>query len=248
LRCYDSAYSADFRCKRLEEVFCYKEEARGVNVSKTNKVHKINKIRAAKERLRASTKASTKANTKPKKRKIKKYRKYPKAKCIVDGCKNNAVGKGDVCKRHGGDPIIEENLLVPEEIPSAMVSAKYKPEYHPIAFIQMSKTGMSDVEIAAEFEVSVGTIRKWSETYLEFNTAYEVGQALHEAWWLQEGKNNLDNRGYNTTLFKFLTGNKLGYSDKMESKNLNVTAGVLMVPGKMDINEWEEKVERKKGS
>jgi hypothetical protein len=55
----------------------------------------------------------------------------------------------------------------------------------------------------------------------------------------KEGKDNLDNRGYNTGLFKFLTGNKLGYSDKIESKNLNVTAGVLMVPATMEAEEWE---------
>jgi len=73
-----------------------------------------------------------------------------------------------------------------------------------------------------------------------FNTAPEIGQALHEAWWIQQGKNGLTNRGFNTSLFKFLTSNKLGYSDKMETKSLNMNLhGVLMVPDKMSDDEWE---------
>ena len=178
---------------------------------------------------------------------IKLVKKYPKQRCAIEGCTHNAVGKTDICKRHGGDPIIYENLLLPEECSSALVSAsKYQPAYHPMQFISLSRDGMSDVEIAAQFEVSTGTLRNWSEKFADFNTAYEVGQALHEAWWLQEGKNNLDNRGYNTGLYKFITGNKLGYSDKMESKNLNVTAGVLLVPQQVSPEDWEKTIGSKK--
>lgn len=174
---------------------------------------------------------------------IKVIKKYPKQKCIVEGCTRNAVGKGDVCKKHGGDPVVKENLLQSYEIPPAIANAsKYNPAFHPMAFIEMGRDGMSDVEIAAKFEVSAGTLRAWSEKYAEFNTAYEIGTAMHEAWWLQEGKAHLDDRGYNTGLFKFLTGNKLGYSDKIESKNLNVTAGVLLVPSQLNDTEWEKSV------
>lgn len=172
--------------------------------------------------------------------KIKVIAQYPKEECCVEGCSFNAVGSGDVCKQHGGDPVIIENLLQEHEIPAGtLMSTKYEPASHPIAFIALSKEGMSDTEIAAEFGVAVKTLRGWAEKFAAFNTAYEVGQAMHEAWWLREGKDNLDNRGYNTGLFKFLTGNKLGYSDKMESKNLNITAGVLLVPNQMTKGEWE---------
>ena len=73
-------------------------------------------------------------------------------------------------------------------------------------------------------------------------TAFEVGQVLHEAWYLKTGKDGLKQRGFNTTLFKFLAGNKLGYSDKMESKNFNLNQnvhGVLVVPAKVSEEEWE---------
>jgi len=193
-----------------------------------------------------SRKTSPKAKLAKITKKVKQIKVYPKAQCAIEGCSRNAVGKTDICKKHGGDPVIHENLLLAEEMSSSLLSAsKYQPAFHPIQFISLAKEGMSDVEIAAEFGVSTGTLRGWSEKFADFNTAYEVGQAMHEAWWLQEGKNNLDNRGYNTGLFKFITGNKLGYSDKMESKNLNVTAGVLMVPNQMTNEDWEKSVGKK---
>jgi len=168
-------------------------------------------------------------------------KRYPQQKCVVEGCELYAVGKGDICKKHGGDPIIRENLVPSEKLPSCIVGNIYDPAYHPITFIEMAREGGSEVEIAAAFEISVHTMRTWSEKFSEFNSAYEIGQAMHEAWWLRQGKDNLDNRGYNVGLFKFLTGNKLGYSDKMESKNLHVHAGVLQVPGTVSEDDWEKK-------
>lgn len=177
---------------------------------------------------------------------IKVLKRYKKEQCVVEGCRFNAVGSGDVCKKHGGDPVIEGNLLDMDQVPtSQLVASAYDPAVHPMMYIELSRTGMSQVEIAAEIGVGASTLRNWSEKFKEFNTAYEVGQALHEAWWLQEGKANLDNRGYNTGLFKFLTGNKLGYSEKIESKNLNVTAGVLMVPQQLSDVDWEKTIVQK---
>jgi len=172
--------------------------------------------------------------------KIKVIKRYPKEQCMTEGCTHNAVGKGVICKRCGGDPVIKENLLEVREIPiGTLMNTKYDPDGHPLQFIALSREGLSDVEIAAEFGVSVTTLRGWSERFADFNTAYDIGKDMHEAWWLREGKENLDNRSYNTGLFKFLAGNKLGYSDKMESKNLNITAGVLMVPAQQSQKEWE---------
>jgi hypothetical protein len=176
---------------------------------------------------------------------VQVIREYPKQKCAKKGCNRNAVGKGDLCKKHGGRPVVEENLISYHNAPSALVNgSKFDPEKHPRLFMELSKIGKLDPEIAAEFGVSVPTIQHWAETLTEYAYAYEAGQAMQEAWWLSEGKNNLDNRGYNVSLYKFITGNKLGYSDKIESRNLNVHAGVLMVPGSMSLEEWEKQTEK----
>lgn len=181
---------------------------------------------------------------KKKKRIRKKYKKQKCAFVRTDNtkCKRNAVGKSTLCKQHGGNPTILDNLIqtVIDDNKALVVGAsKFKPEYHPLAYIDFSRQGMSDVEIAAQFRIGITTIRSWSEKYVEFSTAYEIGNALHEAWWLTKGKQNLNDRTFNTNLFKFLTGNKLGYSEKIENKNLNMNVhGVLLVPSKVSEEEW----------
>lgn len=175
----------------------------------------------------------------------KKIKRYKAQRCaFVDlgkQCKFKAVGKSTLCKKHGGNPVIKSNLITQEEMPLAGLDTKYNPAVHPVDYIDFSRRGMSDVEIAAQFKVSVETIRSWAEKYEVFNRAFDIGKALHESWWLQQGKGGLNNRGFNTSLFKFLTSNKLGYSDKMETKNMNMNVhGVLMVPDKMTEDEWEK--------
>lgn len=168
---------------------------------------------------------------------------YKKRRCEAlnaDGsrCKHKAIGKGNVCVQHGGNVLVPES--VQESLPPSLVQ-KYNPIVHPMLYIQLSQAGNSDSEIAANFQISLTTLKLWSTKYKEFSVAYEVGQAMHEAWWIREGKNNLDNRFYQTALYKFLTGNKLGWSEKIESKNMNQnTFGVLLVPGAMSIDEWED--------
>ena len=168
----------------------------------------------------------------------KLIRQYPEQECAVPGCKNKAIGEGDVCKAHGGTSLIASNLLAANEIPEVL-QGRFDPAFHPMQYISLSKEGHSEVEIAAVFEISVGTLRAWSEKFLDFHLATEVGKAMYESWWLQQGKENLDNRTYNTVLFKFLTGNKLGWSDKVESKSMNFHAGVLLAPSRMNQDEWQ---------
>ena len=84
-------------------------------------------------------------------------------------------------------------------------------------------------------------LKQWAEDYELFSEAYDIGRAMYESWWLRKGKDGLDDpRNFNTTLYKFLTGNKLGYSEKIENKNFNVNAGVLVVPKTSEsAEEWE---------
>jgi len=177
--------------------------------------------------------------------KLKKY--YKKQQCAYikeDGlqCKRIAVGKSTLCGLHGGDSVIKENLLNRSEedfLPNAR--SKFDPAYHPMAYIEMAKEGFSDVEIAAEFEVYLDRFSNWAERYESFYIAKEVGKAMHEAWWLRQGKDNLNERSFNTNLFKYMTMNKLGYSDKIEQKSLNMNLhGVLMVPDAVSEEDWEK--------
>lgn len=173
-------------------------------------------------------------------------KKYVKQKCAYidsDGkrCSRNAIGKGTLCKKHGGNPIIKENLI-PQKYEKDLlgISTKFNPAVHPLQYIELSRQGMSRVEIAAKMKVSVLTLQKWAEKFESFYSASEIGDALHEAWWIERGKGGLENRSFNTSLFKFLTSNKLGYSDKMETKSTNLNLhGVLLAPNAVTEDEWE---------
>ncbi len=187
------------------------------------------------------------------KRKSKQKEKvqYEKIKCVWrnrfgKGCRNYAVGKSTLCEKHGGKRI-EKELMLPSVY--ALQHIKYDPAVHPIDFLQLSMEGKSVVEIAAIMGIAPGTLKNWSEKFPAFATAWEVGEACHEAWWLTQGKNNLNNTRFQTGLYKFLTTNKLGYAEKIETKshNINENVGVLLVPGNMSIEEWENKNKKDDG-
>jgi hypothetical protein len=160
-------------------------------------------------------------------------------------CSNYAVGSGNVCKTHGGNPIAPESLtkLDTYNLPdSSGCYQKYDPVVHPKLYIEYSRIGMSLVEIAAEFKVKVQTIKDWAEKFESFAEVFEIGEALHESWWIRQGKNNLNSRFFQTGLYKFLTGNKIGWADKIETRNINQNSfGVLVVPGKVSVDDWEQK-------
>ena len=172
---------------------------------------------------------------------VKEILVFPAEKCKIEGCNRNAVGCHDVCEKHGGVVVIEQNLLQTYEISDLLKEmSKYEPTRHPMEYIRLSQQGYSDSEIASEFCVGVGTMLGWAEKFADFHTAMEIGRSAYEAWWLKEAKRNLNNRNYNTGLFKFVTANKLGFAEKSESKTLSVHAGVLVVPAPAQSNEeWE---------
>ena len=184
----------------------------------------------------------------PQPKQPKVLKRYPKQKCayVYPGtkkkCNNWAVGKVDVCKRHGGNPVIMENLLETHEITDIALGtrSKYDPAFHPFQLLIYAKSGMSPIQIAAEFGISTGTLEKWAMTYKDMYEAFEIAKTLHEAWYIKHGQENLDNRNYNTALFKFMAGNLHGWAEKTESRNLNVNAGVLVVPGQVTEEEWNK--------
>lgn len=165
---------------------------------------------------------------------------FPEEKCKVPGCRRNAVGVHDVCEMHGGVAVIEQNLLAAFEVSDVLRAvSKYDPTKC-MDYIRLSQQGYGDSEIASEFGVSVSTMLGWAEKFEDFKLAVDIGKSAYEAWWLKEAKRNLDNRNYNTGLFKFVTANKLGFAEKSESKTLSVHAGVLMVPTPAkSAEEWE---------
>jgi hypothetical protein len=190
-----------------------------------------------------------------KRKAILKKRIGPKKKIYVDArcayvspegkrCTRKAIGSGQTCRDHGG--VVDlENTLSPEATRLYLAiqgeQTPFLPNLHPLQYIDLSRQGCSPVEIAAEIGVGEGTLKKWADRYSEMALAVDIGKAMHESWWLSQGKTGLNKRGFNTNLYKYLTSNKIGYSDKMETKSTNMHIhGVLVVPGSQSVDEWEE--------
>ena len=120
------------------------------------------------------------------------------------------------------------------------ISSKFDVGKHPLLYIKLSKEGKSDVEIASSFQISLSTLMRWVHDYEEMKEAYEIGQTMYEAFFLTKGVQNLENDRFNNVLFKYLTMNKLGYSDKVETKNtMQGLHGVVVIPNTLSIQEWE---------
>lgn len=120
------------------------------------------------------------------------------------------------------------------------ISSKFDVGKHPLLYIKLSKEGKSDVEIASLFQISLSTLMRWVHDYEEMKEAYEIGQTMYEAFFLTKGVQNLENDRFNNVLFKYLTMNKLGYSDKVETKStMQGLHGVVVIPNTLSIQEWE---------
>lgn len=156
-------------------------------------------------------------------------------------CEGKAIGKGNFCSVHANkDSIFLEKS--DRETLGGPLLIKYNPIEHPISFIELSAMGLNVAEIAARFNVSVETIHNWRENFPLFDQAFDIGRAALEAWYLREGKNNLNSRFFQTSLFKFLTmNNGLNWTDKMDSKSqVQGQFGVLLMPNQLTADEWEQ--------
>ena len=184
-------------------------------------------------------------------RSVKKPGKYISAWCEhVDEegrrCKNYACGSGVLCSTHSNQGKVQrlqsmENDVQYKNLPDTYLQrTKFDLAKHPLMYVKLSKLGKSDVEIASEFGVSLQTLKKWTQEITEMKEAYEIGQTMYEAFFLKKGTENLENDRFNNVLFKFLTMNKLGYSDKMETKSTQTGLhGVLLIPGTASVEDWE---------
>lgn len=178
--------------------------------------------------------------------------KYESARCSYvspEGtqCKNFACSSGTLCSVHSNQTKAQRLQSMQTDVRYASLPqtylerTKFDPAVHPLLYIKLSKQGRSDVEIASEFNISVQTLKRWTQEITEMKEAYEIGQTMYEAFFLKKGTENLENDRFNNVLFKYITMNKLGYSDKMETKSTSTGLhGVLLIPGTTSIEDWEK--------
>lgn len=77
--------------------------------------------------------------------------------------------------------------------------------------------GASDVEICRLIGITKQTFDNYYSTNPSFKKFVEMGRTLSAAWWHSQGRLNLDNRAFNTSLWTFNMKNRFGWAEKSEN-------------------------------
>lgn len=88
--------------------------------------------------------------------------------------------------------------------------------------IPLGDRGLSIEEISRSLGVARKTIDNWRAKHPEFDCAMIEAIERSQAWWLQQGRENLHNKDFNTALWIFNVKNRLrsiGWSDRQEIKH-----------------------------
>lgn len=87
--------------------------------------------------------------------------------------------------------------------------------------IALYTEGRHDTEVRRELGI---TKRQW-DSYMtrsrEFVELVEWGRELAEAWHYEQSRVNLQNKEFNTTLYKTRMSNIYGWADKVDNRNAN---------------------------
>lgn len=83
--------------------------------------------------------------------------------------------------------------------------------------------GASDREIMREVGLTPHQFKAlYDDMNIDFRELVDLGRMLAGAWWEAQGRKNLFNSKFNTTLWKFNIANRLGWSEKTETSNTNI--------------------------
>jgi transposase-like protein len=92
--------------------------------------------------------------------------------------------------------------------------------------IEWMEEGLSIKEVAANMGISRRTLYHWidpeSNTYKpELHETIEFGKELSEAWWLKQGRENLNNKNFHAVLYMMNMSNRFDWTrkDKIETNS-----------------------------
>lgn len=134
----------------------------------------------------------------------------------------------------------------------------YRPEMDEVVVREMSE-GASITEVAAAIGITPDTLYEWIKpldssgnpnSYYKptFSEAVKFGRELSKKWWLEQGRKNLNNKGFNSALWYMNMKNRHGWSDRTEvSGNVQVETTVthtLDQGTKQLLSGWTEYLKR----
>lgn len=84
--------------------------------------------------------------------------------------------------------------------------------------IEMMSFGASVVEVCKVIGVDRKNFYEWLKKYPELKEAKDYGYDLAEAWWLEQGRINLENRSFHYVGWYMNMKNRFKWRDKSEHK------------------------------
>jgi len=137
--------------------------------------------------------------------------------------KGNQFAKGN----KGGQPPIQLSDL---------------PEGWKQSIINLSKEGAAIIELSVELGISRPTFYALSEREEEFFDTVNKCKDLSEAWWMRQGRVQLENKDFSFTGWYMNMKNRFGWSDKQEVNQ--TTVQINSVPmSKDEINDISNSLE-----
>ena len=106
--------------------------------------------------------------------------------------------------------------------------------------------GGSIAEVCREMGVSRNTFKTWRTSgdsqKSSFRDVVTMGLEASEAWWLRQGRENIDNRSFNNNLWALNMVNRWSWnSNKKEEKKEISHIGTVEVKNKVDVESIVEK-------
>jgi transposase len=99
--------------------------------------------------------------------------------------------------------------------------------------IEIMREGASIEEVAADLDISKTTLYNWAEAHEEFMNAKKRGEELSLAWWVKQGRVQLQNRDFSATLFYMNMKNRFKWRDKHDIDH--TSGGEPLKPAQVNI-------------
>lgn len=126
---------------------------------------------------------------------------------------------------------------------TAVAPVKTGPDWP--ALMASYEEGASDVEIAKQLGVTMVRFYDLIETTPAFADFVDKGRTMAQAWWYEQGRRNLWNKDFNTTLWNFQMKNKYFWSDKVESKDTTGSEPTNLDEAKAQLQSALKKLSKK---
>ena len=111
----------------------------------------------------------------------------------------------------------------------------------------MFANGSTVVEICKFLGINKSTWYRWLKDprKKDFQENVELGIQASEAYWIGVGRNNLENKSFNTALYSFMMVNKFGYMSAYSKQERDITetkTTKFEVKKAVDVKEIMEKL------